>query len=83
MLEDNEYQVKESEQSWFNSLRWRIIGIVVFLVAITGWMVFAGEAEGILGHADEIGYAVCHQIDLRSFHIGDRPLPLCARCSGM
>lgn len=39
--------------------------------------------EGLLGKADAVGYAVCHRIDARSFHLGDRPLPLCARCSGM
>lgn len=38
---------------------------------------------GLLGKADAIGYAVCHRIDLRSFHLGDRQIPLCARCSGM
>lgn len=39
--------------------------------------------EGLLGKADAIGYAVCHRIDTRSFHLGDRPLPLCSRCTGM
>ncbi|HEX2978655.1 MAG TPA: DUF2085 domain-containing protein, partial [Anaerolineaceae bacterium] len=39
--------------------------------------------QGIFGKADAIGYAVCHRIDARSFHIGTRQLPLCARCSGM
>jgi uncharacterized membrane protein len=38
---------------------------------------------GLLGKADAVGYAVCHRIDLRSFHLGTRALPLCARCSGM
>lgn len=38
---------------------------------------------GLLGKADAIGYAVCHRIDARSFHIGERAMPLCARCSGM
>jgi uncharacterized membrane protein len=37
---------------------------------------------GLLGKADAIGYAVCHRIDLRSLHLGDRQLPLCARCTG-
>ncbi len=37
---------------------------------------------GIWGKADAIGYAVCHRIDLRSFHIGIRQFPLCARCTG-
>jgi uncharacterized membrane protein len=35
-----------------------------------------------MGKADAIGYAVCHRIDERSFQIGDRQLPLCARCTG-
>ena len=39
--------------------------------------------QGLLGKADAIGYAVCHRIDARSFHLGDRPLPLCSRCTGM
>lgn len=39
--------------------------------------------SGLLGKADAVGYAVCHRIDLRSFHLGTRTLPLCARCSGM
>jgi uncharacterized membrane protein len=38
---------------------------------------------GLLGKADAVGYAVCHRIDLRSFHLGTRAMPLCARCSGM
>ncbi len=37
---------------------------------------------GLLGKADGIGYAVCHRIDERSFHILGRQLPLCARCTG-
>lgn len=38
---------------------------------------------GILSKADAIGYAVCHRLDERSFHVDGRALPLCARCSGM
>ncbi len=38
---------------------------------------------GALGKADAVGYAICHRIDLRSFHLGDRALPLCARCTGI
>lgn len=57
---------------------------LVFLVVATlliGWLI--NTPSGLLGKADAIGYAVCHQIDLRSFHLGDRRFPLCARCSGM
>ncbi len=38
---------------------------------------------GILAKADAIGYAVCHQLEERSFHVDGQRLPLCARCSGM
>lgn len=37
---------------------------------------------GLLDKADHVGYAVCHQIPVRSFFFGERQLPLCARCSG-
>jgi uncharacterized membrane protein len=46
-----------------------------------GWLL--KTPPGLLGKADAIGYAVCHRIDLRSFYLGDRQLPLCARCTGM
>lgn len=45
------------------------------------WLMYA--PAGLLGKADAIGYAVCHRIDVRSFHVGVRALPLCARCTGM
>jgi uncharacterized membrane protein len=47
---------------------------------VIGWLL--NTPTGLLGKADAIGYAVCHRIDLRSFHIGDRQLSLCARCTG-
>jgi uncharacterized membrane protein len=53
---------------------------IAALTALTGWLYIA--PPGILGKLDAVGYAVCHRIDERSFHIGDRALPLCARCSG-
>lgn len=52
------------------------VGLLVF-----GWLL--NTPGGILGKADAIGYAVCHRIDLRSFHLGQRAIPLCARCTGM
>jgi len=60
-------------------IQW-LTGIVVVLVLV-GWLL--NTPEGLLGKGDALGYAVCHRIDLRSFHLGDRPLPLCARCTGM
>jgi uncharacterized membrane protein len=55
--------------------------IAAALLVFTGW--FLNTPPGLLGKADAIGYAVCHRISERSFHIGSIQLPLCARCSGM
>jgi uncharacterized membrane protein len=56
--------------------------LVLFTVLITYfWLDFA--PSGLLGKMDAVGYAVCHRIDDRSFHLGERAIPLCARCSGM
>ena len=61
-----------------NLIRWFVplAAILVFSV----WFTIA--PPGLLGKADAIGYAICHRIDERSFQIGDRQLPLCARCTG-
>ena len=57
-----------------------------FLVPVAAILVFAVwfsyTPPGLLGKADAIGYAICHRIDERSFHVGNRQLPLCARCTG-
>jgi uncharacterized membrane protein len=58
--------------------------VMIFSAAgllLVGWLLYA--PPGILGKADALGYAVCHRISERSFHIIERPMPLCARCSGM
>lgn len=55
--------------------------LAVFLLLLVLWLV--NTPAGLLGKADAVGYAVCHRIAARSFLIGDRPLPLCSRCSGM
>jgi uncharacterized membrane protein len=64
--------------------RFHLGSVGVFLpvgLVIASWL--ALTPGGLLGKADAVGYAVCHRIDLRSFHLGTRALPLCARCSGM
>jgi uncharacterized membrane protein len=55
--------------------------LVPVALLAAAWLVLT--PGGLLGKADAIGYAVCHRIDLRSFHLGARALPLCARCTGM
>ncbi len=50
------------------------------VLAVAAWLYIA--PPGFLGKADAVGYAVCHRIDERSFHVLGRQLPLCARCTG-
>jgi len=59
---------------------WRWIVVVLLGVILAVWLGFT--PAGLFGKADAVGYAVCHRIDLRSFHLGDRQFPLCARCTG-
>ncbi|MGB9640964.1 MAG: DUF2085 domain-containing protein [Anaerolineales bacterium] len=73
-------------KSLLNRLRifplfWKIPLILVIGLMLLGWLL--NTPAGLLGKADAVGYAVCHRIDLRSYHLGDRALPLCSRCTGM
>ena len=63
---------------WNKIIRWIVPIAAIF--ALAAWFYIA--PEGALGKLDAIGYAVCHRIDVRSFHIEGRQLPLCARCTG-
>ena len=38
--------------------------------------------ESLLNTADMVGYAICHRISSHSLLLNERPLPLCARCTG-
>jgi uncharacterized membrane protein len=52
------------------------------IAIVFGWLSIA--PPGLLGKADALGYAICHRLDERSFHLANgEQLPLCARCSGM
>lgn len=67
----------------FGSRRHRVVDRTLLigglLVILLLWMAAPGD---LLDKADHVGYAVCHQIPVRSFFLGGRQLPLCARCSG-
>jgi uncharacterized membrane protein len=62
-------------------LRWRGIVFLAAGLLFVGWLL--NTPPGLFGKLDALGYAVCHRIDTRSFHIDGRQLPLCVRCSGM
>jgi len=59
---------------------WKKISFLLAGSILAGWLL--STPDGLLGKADAVGYAVCHRINLRSFHLGERQLPLCARCTG-
>ncbi|GAB4504105.1 MAG: hypothetical protein Fur0043_10980 [Anaerolineales bacterium] len=59
-------------------VRWPVVGAA--LLVLGGFLSIT--PPGLLGKADGIGYAVCHRIEARSFHVHGRQLPLCARCTG-
>ena len=61
-----------------NLSRWLVP--IAALIVLGVWFYIA--PPGLLGKADAVGYAICHRIDERSFHIFGRQLPLCARCTG-
>jgi uncharacterized membrane protein len=77
----------QTTQTWGEALRRAlpVTGKSLILLAVglllVGWLL--NTPAGLLGKADALGYAVCHRIDVRSFHLGERQLPLCARCTGM
>jgi uncharacterized membrane protein len=58
-------------------------GVIAVLAGLIVGLWLFGTPPGLLGKADAIGYAICHRIAERSFHTHDRPLPLCARCTGI
>jgi uncharacterized membrane protein len=77
----------QTNRTWGDALRSALPltgkGLLFIAVGLllVGWLV--NTPAGLLGKADAVGYAVCHRIDVRSFHLGERQLPLCARCTGM
>lgn len=79
MAETTAPPVSSVPQKWpARALPTLFVGVAALVFA--AWLL--GTPPGLLGKADAVGYAVCHRIDERSFHIGDRQLPLCARCTG-
>lgn len=57
-------------------------GVLLFGGLGLALAILAFSPGDLLSKADHIGYAVCHQIPVRSYFFGDHQLPLCARCSG-
>jgi uncharacterized membrane protein len=61
---------------------WLLLGVCILGIMIAStWYIYT--PDGALNKLDAVGYAVCHRIPSHSFTIDGRPMPLCARCSGM
>jgi uncharacterized membrane protein len=74
-IQAEEHNVRENDRAW-------IIALAILLAALLAtwlWMTPVGWWEKIR----LLGYAVCHQIEERSFFYHNLQSPLCARCTGM
>ncbi len=60
--------------------RYNRLLLAVSVLIIAGFFLFPPVT--VLDKTHLVGYAICHQIPDRTIHIGERPLPLCARCTG-
>lgn len=60
---------------------WIILCVSVFLAILIVWLRFT--PAGFWGKLRALGYAVCHQLEERSFCVHGVCSPLCARCTGM
>ena len=69
---ENHSSLKEKLSRWLVPL--------AAIIVLGVWFFYT--PPGLLGKADSVGYAICHRIDERSFHVFGRQLPLCARCTG-
>jgi uncharacterized membrane protein len=55
--------------------------VIISLMIIAVFLLFPPVT--VLDKTHAVGYAICHQIPARTFHINEVPLPLCARCTGI
>ncbi len=63
----------------FTKKQWLMLAASALVLAV---FLFSPPVT-LLDKTQAIGYAVCHQIPARSFHLGGERLPLCARCTGI
>ena len=71
------------DRRWQNFPHQRLVYVAAVIAGVILLVWLVDTPQGILGKADAVGYAVCHRIEERSFHVNGRQMPLCARCTGM
>ncbi len=75
IINTNNHDPRTIARGWLSWL------LLIVSLLIVGAFIFSPPWT-VLGKTHLIGYAICHQIPDRSFHIDGHQLPLCARCSG-
>jgi uncharacterized membrane protein len=63
----------------FHKYRRLLFAISALIIAVF----FFSPPVTLLDKTHAIGYAICHQLPARTFHLNQTPLPLCARCTGI
>jgi uncharacterized membrane protein len=71
--------MEEQTRPYSRWVSWLLMALA--LLILSAWLI--GTPGGPLGKADAVGYAICHRMPQRSFHIHHRAMPLCARCTGI
>jgi len=79
-MDSTPFKSRITKEKLVELMPWRQLLVIAAVLVLVVWLNYT--PEGLLGKADAVGYAVCHRIDTRSFHLGDRQVPLCARCTG-
>ena len=72
--------LKQGSKKEKSRSRLKIFLVILIGVLLLAWLL--ATPPGLLGKSDAIAYAVCHRISSHTFYFGDRPISLCARCSG-
>lgn len=70
-----------------SSRRWRLLAVLLGSLFLLAFYSLSDPAhlahDPVLEAGDYAGYAICHRITERSFTVGGRQFPLCARCTGI
>ena len=64
---------------WYRALR-LLLPILLVIIFITWWTM---TPDGLFAKPAALGYPFCHEIPSHSLTLGEQPLPICARCTGM
>jgi len=81
-MNPNTERGEHGHRPWTSSIPrpWRRVVTIACLLIVLGYVLAPPVVP--LEKASLVGYAICHRIPDRSFHLAGQQLPLCARCTG-